>query len=386
MTTRRSFLGSALSLGGAWLVGCSDDGEAPASCASVSGERLGVVPFVGEGEVEFGSVVGQGWDGRRYTDLSLLEPDLLVTATDRFYLRTLYPDLLDPAAPWQIEVDGLVAEPRTLSLDDLEPHVADRGVHVLECSGNTAAGAFGLLSAARFGGALVTDLLAELALLPVATRVLISGFDQHSVPSAGGHSKPGASWIFTFDELERAGAFLATTLNGEPLPPNHGAPVRLFVPGWYGCSCIKWVDRITLLDDGAPATEQMKEFAGRTHQNGVPDLAREYLPASMDQAAMPIRVEKWRDGGELAYRVVGILWGGERPTDALEIRFGNGDWQEVRICPAHARNDPWTLWEHRFEPAAPGSYAIALRVDDPSVRQRRLDLGWYVRTVAIDEV
>jgi DMSO/TMAO reductase YedYZ molybdopterin-dependent catalytic subunit len=351
-----------------------------------SGEKLETLPFAGEGDVTFGTIVGQGWDGRLYTDLSLLEANALVTETERFYVRTLYPDLLDPPAIWQIAVDGLVEAPRTLALSELAPLVADRGTHVLECSGNTEAGQFGLLSAARWSGALLSELLGGIALRPEATRVLISGFDQHSVPSANGHSKPGASWIFTFDELARAGAFLATEMNGEPLPPHHGAPVRLYLPGWYGCACIKWVDRITLVDDAAPATEQMKEFAARTHQNGVPELARDYLPATMDQAAMPVRVEKWRVEGRLVYRVLGILWGGARVTDALEIRFGTGAWEPVNVCPPQQANDPWTLWEHRFEPAAAGSYDIALRVNDPSVQQRRLDQGWYVRTVAIDEV
>jgi DMSO/TMAO reductase YedYZ molybdopterin-dependent catalytic subunit len=206
------------------------------------------------------------------------------------------------------------------------------------------------------------------------------------VPSNGGHSTPGASWIFTRGELDRAGAFLATEMNGAPLPPNHGAPVRLFVPGWYGCCCIKWVNEIQLLDDSAPATAQMKEFASRTHQNGVPELARDYLPATLDQAAMPVRVEKWRIDGELVYRVIGILWGGYQVTDALEIRFGAGAWERVDVCPAQLANDPWTLWEHRLKAATTGDLEIALRVNDPGVPQRRLDLGWYTRTVAIDEV
>ncbi len=96
-----------------------------------------------------------------------------------------------------------------------------------------------------------------------ATRVLVSGFDDHSQPSRS--SVAGASWIFTFEQLEAAGAFLATEMNGKPLSPDHGFPVRLVVPRWYGCACIKWVNEILLVDEEAPVTSQMREFAGRGH-------------------------------------------------------------------------------------------------------------------------
>src|SRR5262249_48943330 len=155
---------------------------------------------------------------------------------ESFYIRTRYPDLLDPTAPWRIAVDGFVNSPALLNIEELLPLAGPRGVHLMECSGNGRGGSFGLLSAADWGGVRMQDVLAKLDIRPEAPRVLVSGFDGHSVPSANGHSKPGASWVFTFDQL--AEAFLATQMNGVPLPPDHGAPVRLLVPGWYGCTCI----------------------------------------------------------------------------------------------------------------------------------------------------
>ena len=99
-------------------------------------------------------------------------------------------------------------------------------------------------------------------------------------------------------------------MNGEPLPLDHGAPVRLVVPGWYGCSWIKWVDELRLATPDAAATTQMREFAGRTHQDGVPELARDYEAPAIDLAATPIRVERRRVDGGIEYRIVGIAWGG----------------------------------------------------------------------------
>ena len=366
-----------------------DSGQADAGveCPDpfANGRLVGRANFLNESQVPLDTLFNQGWDGRLYTDLSNLEPDNLTIPNETFYVRTRYPDLLIPPEPWTIQVRGL-ATPTVLTLDELLPLVRPMGTYVLECSGNGRGGAFGLLSAATWSGIPFTEVLDRIEIDRSATRVMVSGFDEHSVPSVGGHSTPGAAWIFSFDQLADAGAFLATEMNGQPLPPDHGAPVRLYVPNWYGCTCIKWVNEIELFDDNAPATTQMTEFASRTHQIGRPSLARDYLPATLDQTAMPIRVEQWDVNGETLYRIVGIMWGGYAPTDALAIRFNNGPLEPVDVCPAQTTNDPWTLWTHAWRPTSPGDYAIRMAIQDPNVVTKRLDTGYYRRTVRITQV
>jgi DMSO/TMAO reductase YedYZ molybdopterin-dependent catalytic subunit len=215
-------------------------------------------------------------------------------------------------------------------------------------------------------------------------RVRVSGID-HTGPART--SIAGASWVFSRDDLERSGAFLATEMNNEPLPPDHGFPVRLVVPGWYGCTCIKWVSAIELVQDEEQATSQMREFARRTHQDGAPALAREYTPARIDLAATAIRVEQWVSNGRPTYRVVGIMWGGERPTNALTIRFRhNQPFVPVTDCPLPASTETWSLWSHLWKPDSPGRYQIVLRTSDSTVRTRRLDIFAYTREVEIEDV
>jgi DMSO/TMAO reductase YedYZ molybdopterin-dependent catalytic subunit len=390
---RRTILKSSLVLGGALLTGncrsASERGLRPGvgGCGDpfAGGRLLGVVPFVNEGDPSFGPKSRQGWDGRRFTDLSKVAADRLLTPTEEFYLRTFYPDGIDAAGPWNVQVGGLVSRPTVLSLEAIRDQARPRGAIVLECSGNFKnGGGFGMLSSAEWSGTLVSDLLSTVAMDPRATQVLSSGYDRHDVPSQA--STPGASWIFPLADLAATGAFFATRMNGADLPPDHGFPVRLLVPGWYGCTCIKWVDEVRLVGDDEPATAQMREFASRTHQTGVPDLARDFRPASMDQAAMPTRIERWMVAGIITYRVVGILWGGNRPTQALAVRFGNGPYERVDVCPPQAMNRSWTLWSHRWTPTMPGTYAITLKVDDPTVPQKRLDAGFYRRETTITEV
>jgi hypothetical protein len=198
---------------------------------------------------------------------------------------------------------------------------------------------------------------------------------------------PGASWVFPLASLDRLGAFVAIRINGESLPADHGKPVRLVVPGWYGCAWIKWVNDIRLVGDREPATSQMKEFAGRTHQTARHDLAANYTPADIQTAATPIRVEKRRLSGGFEYRIVGIVWGGTSPVDRLAIRFGTDDsWKPFSICPMPTTHAIWSLWEYRWRPPSGGLYDISLKVPDPTVPQRRLASGYYLRQIQISEV
>ena len=345
---------------------------------------LGLVGFSGEGSSPLETRRGRGWDTRYYTDLSTVTLEDPLIPNDRFFIRTEYPDLLTPPNPWRIAVGGLVNSTADIELPDLLPDVRPQGAHVLECSGNHRGGGYGLLSAGEWSGVPLMDVISQLDVRPEATAVRVSGYDMHSVPSSGGHSTPGAAWIFTFDQLATTGAFLATQMNGVPLPNDHGAPVRLYVPRWYGCSNIKWVDQITFVDDTAQSTSQMREFASRTHQNGVPTLARNFRPADMHQAAMPTRIERWDVNGNTMYRVIGILWGGYTPTDALEIRFGtNGSWRPVDVCPPMTQNANWTIWSYAWDPTSTGRYSIRLRINDASIPTRRLDSNFYYREVRI---
>jgi DMSO/TMAO reductase YedYZ molybdopterin-dependent catalytic subunit len=298
-------------------------------------------------------------------------------------VRTASPSTLPDAATWKIRLGGLVQAPADVPLRDLEPHSAAPLRVLLECSGNADPLNYGLLSAADWDGIPLAAVLDRVQPSAPGTRVLVSGVDDDR--RKWRTSIAGASWIFSRDDLSRA--ILAVRMNGAPLPRDHGAPVRLIVPGWYGCTCIKWVDAIDLVADDAPATSQMREFAGRTHQPPGAAAAREFVPATIDTAAMPVRVDKWIVNGRPEYRITGIVWGGTTPTNALAIRFRSGGaWARVENCPLPSSTLTWSLWTHTWRPTEPGRYQIVLRVDDAKIRTRRLDVFFYVREIQIDDV
>jgi len=387
--TRRSLLRSTLLSGGAVAAHFAAPAR-PFPRALLQGDpfaggvHLGNLEFLNEGSAPLDTSQGTELDGRLYTDLSAIDPSDPTTPAEKFYIRTRASSLLPDAASWQIKVGGLVERPTKLNVAALKTAATPMGIHLLECAGNVRLTRFGLISVGQWAGVPISAILNGAKIKTAAARVLISGFDHYATESKT--SVPGASWVFTPAQLNGAGAFLATELNGQPLTPDHGAPVRLVVPGWYGCSCIKWVNEISLAGDDAKATSQMQEYAGRTMQKGVPDLAKDYQPAIIEQAATPIRVEKWSIAGKIRYRVVGIAWGGFQPVKILQIRF-NPEEDYVQVENFHpAGNDPWTLWSHTWRPKAPGTYLIRLAVKEPVVRAPRLDSGYYVRGVEIREV
>ena len=346
------------------------------------GRKLGVIDFTEEVPVPMGKAFGTELDGRMYTDLSRLTPENRSTPATEFYIRTRASELLDSQKPWSVRVDGLVGSQLELSVEELKRMAKPTGWHLMECAGNARSVHFGMMSVAKWTGAPMTEILDRASIKSEATSVLVSGFDRYATKSVS--SVPGASWIFRLEELKSA--FLATAMDGEPLTRDHGAPVRLVVPGWYGCTCIKWVNRITLVNDMEVATSQMQEYATRTLQVGVPRFAKDYQPATIDQAAMPTRIEKWLVGGKIKYRVVGILWGGSRLIKSLKIRF-NPEEEYVPVDSfQQTANDPWSFWTHVWQPKTSGTYMIRLHVSEPHVVARRLDAGYYLRTVDITEV
>ena len=257
------------------------------------------------------------------------------------------------------------------------------GAHLLECSGNNNPANFGLMSVAEVGRRAARRRRRHAPAVTEATAVLVSGVDPDQ-PSTT--SIRGASWVFPLSSLDSVGAFLAVRVNGEPLPLDHGKPVRLVVPGWYGCSWIKWVDEIRLVDASEPATSQMREFAAaRTRPpstiSRLPMRRRRFRPRPPRFVSRSARAPPASSTASSASSGVARAWStGSRSASATGSRGS----RSTSALPRSPRR-PGRCGATAGSLPAPGVYSIALRVPDASVPQRRLDSGYYVRQVTVDE-
>lgn len=178
-----------------------------------------------------------------------------VTPADTFYSRNHGPvPRLDPA-DWRLTVDGLVARPLLLTLDDLRSRFAAAEATVtLQCAGNrradlTAVRAVpgetpwgpGALSTARFRGARLADVLAHAGIAPEAAHVAFRA------PDVSPSADPPQPYEVSVprDRALAPDVLLAWSMNDAPLPPVHGAPLRVVVPGWIGARSVKWLVRVT---------------------------------------------------------------------------------------------------------------------------------------------
>lgn len=391
MPSRRQFLGTLLAAsGGLTFDPLSQQRLLEAEACALpmpGGQLLGTLPLTGDRpkDTPFGSAVGgPGLDTRLFTDLSLVAPDRMQTPSGEVFVRTAVPPQADALLrEWSITIHGRFNS-TGVTAEELRRMSRPMGTHLIECAGNNDPNNFGLMSVADWDGVPLADLYPSLRPDYDDYGVLVAGLDDDT--QVARTSAPGASWILPLDGLKALGPFLATRMNGAPLPPEHGAPVRLVVPGWYGCAWIKWVRSIELVKADALVTSQMAEFASRTHQGGRPMEVTEYQAPVIDVAATPIRVERWRIGRRLEHRIVGLVWGGSAPVETLQIRCGAREpWRDVHLCAPANGHRAWSLWSARWMPDGPGTYNISLRTQDPGVRTRRLDVFFYARRVRIDE-
>jgi DMSO/TMAO reductase YedYZ molybdopterin-dependent catalytic subunit len=156
---------------------------------------------------------------------------------------------------------------------------------------------------------------------------------------------------------------LAYQMNGEPLPKDHGAPVRLVVPGWYGIAWVKWLTRIELHD-----RRYMGRFMGRDYvtirgeQQGDDVIWRETAVGKMNLKSMVARVVR-RDDGIL--KVTGAAWNdGAVPIRSVELKIDDGPWNAAKLGEGREAAHCWKFWSYDWRDAAPGEHTLVSRVTD----------------------
>jgi DMSO/TMAO reductase YedYZ molybdopterin-dependent catalytic subunit len=175
------------------------------------------------------------------------ELDSWITPNHEFFYVSHYGNLAIDEAAWQLEIDGMVERPLTLTLDELQARPRQEIDFTLECSGNHGLPFFiGGIGNAGWAGTPLAPLLEEAGVQEGGVEVVFFGSDAGEMEVRDIPMTPHFARSMSLEDAMNPLNLLAYEMNGEPLPQANGFPLRLIAPGWYGVANVKWLKRIEL--------------------------------------------------------------------------------------------------------------------------------------------
>jgi DMSO/TMAO reductase YedYZ molybdopterin-dependent catalytic subunit len=312
------------------------------------------------------------------TPPALLDGEL--TPTAQFYRRSHFPTpVLDPSA-WRLGVRGMVQQPLLLGLHELTQMPAETAVVTLECAGNgrtlfrpRAPGVqwgFGAAGTAEWTGPLLADVLARAGVRHGACEVVFGGAD-HGMVDGVPHPVRFERSLPIRDAME-SGALLAYAMNGQPLPPRHGYPLRLVVPGWYAVASVKWLTGIRVVAEPFRGFFQDGHYVYEWNRDGI----RVREPVRLMQVrAVITRPAAGQQLACAAMTVRGVAWSGAAPITRVEVSVADGPWQKARLAGMPATHG-WQRWELLASGLRPGETRIRARATDLAGRGQPEQPEW----------
>jgi len=300
-----------------------------------------------------------------------------VTPIGLHYLLTHY-DVPDVAPDgWRLAIGGL-----ELSLDDLRARPVAAHTVTMECAGNGRARLeprpvsqpwlLEAVGTARWRGTPLAPLLAEAGIPDGTVEVLFTGLDR----GIEGGDEQAFQRALPLDEAMRDEVLLAYEMNGAPLPPQHGFPLRLVVPGWYGMTNVKWLSRIEFLAEPFSGYQQSWSYRVRQSEDEVGEPLQRMQPRSL---LVPPGIPEFmtRDRTVAAGEVLleGRAWSGLAPVASVEVSDdGASTWSAATLEPA---GEPWAWrgFAYRWE-AKPGEHVLCSRARDEAGNEQPVDPPW----------
>jgi len=270
---------------------------------------------------------------------------------------------------WTLEISGMVENPLRLKLDDLKRYPQRTLRVTLECAGNGRAAIapraqsqpwhLEAVGTAEWTGTPLKTVLEQAGVNAYARDLVFYGKDRGF--SGGIEHHYGRS--LTPEQASAEDVLLAWAMNGAPLLPQHGFPLRLIVPGWYGMASVKWLDRIEVIDGPFDGFQQTGTYLYRKgeHDPGVP-ITMMRPRSLMIPPGIPDAYSRRRlvECGEI--ELFGRAWSGAGlPIKSVEVAV-DGHWQLARLEP-EAGQYAWRGWRFTWE-ARPGEHELMCRARD----------------------
>jgi len=293
-----------------------------------------------------------------------------ITPVGLHYLLIHFDIPVVDADTWELAIGGHVERPLRLSLDDIKSRPQVTIAVTLECAGNGRARLTPrpmsqpwlseAVGTAEWTGTPLGPVLAEAGLSERAREVVFTGLDrgvQGGIDQLYERSLPPA-------EALRPEVMLVHAINGQPLPPQHGFPVRLIVPGWYGMAHVKWLRSITVTDSPFEGYQQARAYHNRVDDQGAGEPVTRMLPrALMAPPGVPDFMSRTRFVSPATYHIEGRAWSGLGTVTRVDFSDDGGrTWSEVELGAA-VSPFAWRGWRHQWN-AKPGEHELCVRATD----------------------
>ena len=303
----------------------------------------------------------------RFLDIRKIDGHL--TSADQFFFIQHYnkPEL--DAATFKLKLTGMVNKPTELSLAELRAMKSVEVVNGYECSGNSARAIQGLSSNGRFTGVRLSDVLRRGGVGGRAREVVFFGADRGNEDVVFRQQTFKIQQQFarsiTLENAMKPEPLLAYALNGEPLDRNHGFPLRLIMPGWYGVANVKWLSEIHLQEDRFLGNFQARWY--RTMRTvggsgGETDPDTQWVETEVTRLQLKSVIARVRRTAG-THQVLGFVLNDGTPLRSVEVKIDDGPWQRATMDPANTRFS-WKLFTYRWEGATPGEHTLVSRVTD----------------------
>jgi len=304
-----------------------------------------------------------------------------ITPTGMHFLLTHFDVPQIDAGKWRLDVGGLFAQKFALPLAELRKLPQKTLTVTMECAGNGRA----LLnprpvgqpwineavSTARWTGVPLATLLRRAGLRPTASEIVFWGADS-GIERGDEHTY--ARSLKVADAM-REEVLLALDMNGAPLEPQHGAPLRLIVPGWYGMASVKWIRRIEAVERPFEGHQQAHNYHYRQTPDapGVP-VTHIRVRALIQPPGIADFVSRARvlDAGRV--RLFGRAWSGAGvPVTHVDVAI-NGEWRPAELA-VQVGGYAWRAWSCEWD-AQPGEYQLSCRATDAHGEIQPLEQWW----------
>jgi sulfane dehydrogenase subunit SoxC len=308
-----------------------------------------------------------------------------ITPLGLHYLLIHYDIPVVDAASWRLVVGGEVERPVSLSLDELRARPAVEVVATMECAGNGRASLaphvdsqpwlHEAVGTGAWRGVRLREVLDQAGVHDGAVEVVFTGLDrglEEEVEQNYQRSLP-------LSEAVREEVLLAYELNGVALPPQHGFPLRLLVPGWYGMTSVKWLARIDVVDRPFEGFQMAKRYRLQRDEDDEGEPLTRMAPRAL---AVPPGVpdfhsrERFLEAGPCALR--GRAWSGLARVASVEVSVDGGEnWQAAHV--EHDVESPWawSAWRYEWD-ASLGRHELCIRARDEAGNEQPLDGEWNV--------